>query len=216
MIKLNNRLQSIANLLDKDLTYLDIGCDHGLLEAYLLKRKYKIIGSDNKQGPLTQAKKTYKQEKVKGELRLGDGLEAYKDEDAVIISGMGGLNIIGILRKDLKKAKQVKTYILSPNNYIEYVRKYLVRLGYHIDEEQLVKDKYIYNILVFTKGRKRYTNREYYFGPILLKRKDKLFKEYYERDLNSKKIILKLLPKEQWYRRYILKKKIKKIQKELI
>ena len=216
MIKLNNRLQSIANLLDKDLTYLDIGCDHGLLEAYLLKRKYKIIGSDNKQGPLNQAQKTYKQEKIKGDLRLGDGLDTYQGEDAVIISGMGGLNIIGIIRNNLKKAKQVKTFILSPNNYIEYVRKYLVRIGYHIEEEQLVKDKYIYNILVFSKGKKRYTKREYYFGPILLQRKDKLFKEYYERDLNSKKIILKLLPQEQWYRRYILKKKIKKIEKELI
>ena len=216
MIKLNNRLQTIANLLDKDLTYLDIGCDHGLLEAYLLKRKYKIVGSDNKEGPLNQAKKTYKQEKVKGDLRLGDGLEAYQGEDAVIISGMGGLNIISILRNNIKKAKQVKTYILSPNNYIEYVRKYLVRIGYHIDEEVLIKDKYIYNILLFTKGKKRYTKRDYYFGPILLKRKDKLFNEYYERDLNSKIIILKLLPKEQWYRRYILKKKIKKIEKEII
>ena len=215
MIKLNNRLQSIANLLDKDLTYLDIGCDHGQLEAYLLKRKYKIIGSDNKEGPLNQAKKTYKQEKVKGDLRLGDGLEAYQGEDAVIISGMGGLNIISILRNNIKKAKQVKTFILSPNNYIEYVRKYLVRIGYHIEEEQLIKDKYIYNILVFTKGKKRYTKREYYFGPILLKRKDKLFKEYYQRDLNSKKIILKLLPSNQWHRRYILNNKIKKIEKEI-
>ena len=216
MIKLNNRLQSIDNLLDKDLTYLDIGCDHALLEACLLKKKYKIIGSDNKEGPLNQAKKTFKQEKVKGELRLGDGLETYKDEDAVIISGMGGLNIISILRNNLKKTKQVKTFILSPNNYIEYVRKYLVRIGYHIEDEQLVKDKYIYNILVFTKGKKRYTNREYTFGPILLQRKDKIFKEYYQRDLDSKKIILKLLPKEQWYRRYIMKKKIKIIEKELI
>ena len=216
MIKLNNRLQSIANMLDKDDKHLDIGCDHGLLEAYLLKRDYKIVGSDNKKGPLDQAKKLYKQEKVKGELRLADGLDAYKDEDVVIISGMGGLNIISILRNNLKTSKKVNTYILSPNNYIEYVRKYLVRIGYHIDDEQLVKDKYIYNILVFTKGRKRYSQRDYTFGPVLLKRKDELFKEYYKRDLDSKKIILKLLPKEQWYKRYLIKKKIKKIEKELI
>ncbi len=215
MININNRLKTIGDLVDSHSFVLDVGCDHGLLEIYLLKKKINIVGSDNKQGPLDNARKNYKKNKVKGELRLGDGLDTLKDEDTVIISGMGGLNIINILRKDIRKTKSVNTYILSPNNYIEYVRKYLVRLGYYIDNEKLVKDKYIYNVIVFKKGRKYYKKKEYYFGPILLKNKDKLFYEYYQRELDSSLIIKKLLPKNQYFRRYLINKKIKKLSKEL-
>ena len=215
MININNRLKAIGDLVDSHSFVLDIGCDHGLLEVYLLKKNINIVGSDNKKGPLDSAKKNYKNNKVDGELRLGDGLDTLKNEDTVIISGMGGLNIINILRKDIKKTKSVNTYILSPNNYIEYVRKYLTRLGYYIDNEVLVKDKYIYNIIVFKKGKKFYRNKEYYFGPVLLKRKDKLFKEYYKKELDSDLIIKKLLPKKEYYRRYLINKKIKKIEREL-
>ncbi len=215
MIKINNRLKAIGDLVDSHSFVLDIGCDHGLLEVYLLKKNIKVVGSDNKQGPLDKAKKNLKDNKVSCELRLGDGLDALKDEDTVIISGMGGLNIINILRRDIKKSKSVNTYILSPNNYIEQVRRFLVRLGYNISNELLVKDKYIYNIIVFNKGKKFYRNKEYFFGPILLKRKDKLFYEYYKRELDSSLIIKKLLPKKEYYRRYLINKKIKKIRSEL-
>ena len=215
MIKINNRLKAIGDLVDSHSFVLDIGCDHGLLEVYLLKKGIKVVGSDNKQGPLDKAKKNLKDNKVSCELRLGDGLDALKEEDTVIISGMGGLNIINILRKDIKKTKSVNTYILSPNNYIEQVRRYLVRLGYNISNELLVKDKYIYNIIVFNKGKKFYRNKEYFFGPILLKKKDKLFYEYYKKELDSSLIIKKLLPKKQYYRRYLINKKIKKIRSEL-
>ena len=215
MININNRLKAIGDLVDSHSFVLDVGCDHGLLEVYLLKKKINIVGSDNKQGPLDNARKNYKNNKVKGELRLGDGLDTLNDEDTVIISGMGGLNIISILKKDLEKTKSVDTYILSPNNYIEQVRRFLVRIGYHIENELLVKDKYIYNVIVFKKGKKFYRNKDYYFGPILLKKKDKLFKEYYKKELDSALIIKKLLPKNQKYRKYLINKKIKKIKSEL-
>jgi tRNA (adenine22-N1)-methyltransferase len=215
MININKRLKTIGDLVDSHSFVLDVGCDHGLLEVYLLKKKINIVGSDNKQGPLDNARKNYKNNHVKGELRLGDGLDALKDEDTVIISGMGGLNIISILRKDIKKTKSVDTYILSPNNYVEAVRRYLSKLGYHIDDEVLVKDKFIYNVIVFKKGKKFYRNKDYYFGPVLLKKKDKLFYEYYNRELDNALVIKKLLPKKQRYRRYLINKKIKKIESEL-
>ena len=215
MIKINNRLKLIGDLVDKNDNVLDIGCDHGLLEIYLLKKKIKVVGTDNKKGPLDICKSNLKKEKLKCELRLGDGLDTYNDEDTVIISGMGGLNIIKILQKDINKSKKVDKYILSPNNYIKNVREYMSKLGYYIDDERLVKDKYIYNILVFKKGKKRYKKKEYYFGPILLQNKDKLFYEYYERELKSNQIIQKLLPKNDWSRHFLIKKKIKMIESEL-
>ena len=215
MIKINNRLKLIGDLVDKNDNVLDIGCDHGLLEIYLLKKKIKVVGTDNKKGPLDICKSNLKKEKVKCELRLGDGLDTYKDEDTVIISGMGGLNIIKILQKDINKSKKVDKYILSPNNYIKNVREYMSKLGYYIDDERLVKDKYIYNIIIFKKGKKRYSKKDYYFGPILLNNKNKLFKEYYEKDLKSKEIIFNLLPKNDYYHRLLLHRTIKMIKKEL-
>lgn len=215
MIKINNRLKLIGDLVDKNDNVLDIGCDHGLLEIYLLKKKIKVVGTDNKKGPLDICKSNLKKEKVKCELRLGDGLDTYSDEDTVIISGMGGLNIIKILKKDVNKSKKVDKYILSPNNYIKDVRMYLNKLGYYIEDEKLIKDKYIYTVIVFKKGKKRYNKKEYYFGPILLKNKNKLFNEYYKKDLNSKEIILKLLPKNDYYHRLLLHNNIKMIKKEL-
>lgn len=215
MIKINNRLKLIGDLVDKNDNVLDIGCDHGLLEIYLLKKKIKVVGTDNKKGPLDICKSNLKKEKVKCELRLGDGLDTYSDEDTVIISGMGGINIIKILQKDVIKSKKVDKYILSPNNYIKDVRMYLNKLGYYIEDEKLIKDKYIYTVIVFKKGKKRYNKKEYYFGPILLKNKNKLFNEYYKKDLNSKEIILKLLPKKDYYHRLLLHNNIKMIKKEL-
>lgn len=215
MIKINNRLKLIGDLVDKNDNVLDIGCDHGLLEIYLLKKKIKVVGTDNKKGPLDICKSNLKKEKVKCELRLGDGLDTYSDEDTVIISGMGGLNIIKILKKDVNKSKKVDKYILSPNNYIKDVRMYLNKLGYYIEDEILIKDKYIYTVIVFKKGKKRYNKKEYYFGPILLKNKNKLFNEYYKKDLNSKEIIIKLLPKNDYYHRLLLHNNIKMIKKEL-
>ena len=215
MIRLSPRLKQVYDFVEDNSKIVDIGCDHGLLEVYLLKKNIKIVGSDNKQGPLDNAKKNYKSNKVDGELRLGDGLDTYKGEDGVIICGMGGINIISIIRNNISKIKDIDTFILSPNNYIEAVRKYLVRIGYYIENEVLVKDKYIYNILVFKKGKKRYKKKEYYFGPILLQNKDKLFYEYYERELKSNQIIQKLLPKNDWSRQFLIKKKIKMIESEL-
>jgi len=215
MIKLNNRLKTIGDLVENHSFVLDVGTDHGLLVIYLLKKGIKATGTDNKQGPVDNAIKNLKKEKVKGEIRLGDGLDTLKDEDTVVISGMGGLNTIGILSRNRNKLKQVKTIILSPNNYVEQVRRYLSKLGYYIENEVLVKEKYIYNVIVFKKGHKFYTKKDYYFGPILRKNKDKLFKEYFNRDLKSKKIILNLITKKDYYRKFLLKRTVKMIESEL-
>ena len=39
MIKLSKRLAAIAEYVDDDSHFVDIGCDHGLLDVYLAKNK---------------------------------------------------------------------------------------------------------------------------------------------------------------------------------
>ena len=51
MIKLSKRLDAIANLIDKEDTVIDIGCDHALMTISLaLKNKKKIIKKINVNG----------------------------------------------------------------------------------------------------------------------------------------------------------------------
>ena len=220
-MKINNRLKQIGDLVEANSFCLDVGCDHALLDIYLVKRKdgIKAIASDVKEGPLEQAKNNIKREHLENEIevRLGDGLNTYSDEvDTVIISGMGGRNIIGICKYNMKTFKKVDTYIISPNNYQEDVKRFFTKNGYYIDNEELVKDSnFIYQVIIFKKGKKRYSKKDYFFGPVLLEKKGKLFEEYYTRELESREILLALLPKNFRLKKYQTKKEIQMIKNVL-
>ena len=220
-MKINERLKAIGDLVEANSFCLDVGCDHALLDIYLVKKKknIKCIASDIAEGPIEAAKKNIKREKLENEIevRLGDGLSTYSDDvNTVIISGMGGRSIIGILKNNMKITKSIDTFILSPNNYQIDVKKFLCKNGYYLDDEVLVKEKkFIYQILVFKKGKKHYTKRDYFFGPVLLQKKGSLFNDYYSRELKSREILLNLLPKNYRYKKFITRKEIKMIKEEL-
>ncbi len=219
----NKRLKEVGRLVDNNSSFLDIGCDHAFLDIYLAQDKTrnfkKIVASDNKEGPLTQAKNNINQHKLskKIELRLGSGLDIYTDDiDTVVISGMGGRNMIGIFKAHPECLKTIDTLILSPNNYQIDVKEYLTKVGYYIEDEVLVKDsKFLYQIIKFKKGKKKYSKRELFFGPVLLAKKDDNFIYYYKRELKSREIILELLPKGFSFRKVKLKKEMKLIKNEL-
>ena len=220
-MKINARLKKIGDLVEANSFCLDVGCDHALLDIYLVKknRNIKVIASDIAEGPLEQAKKNIKRERLEKEIeiRLGNGLDTYSDEiDTVIISGMGGKNIVGIFKNNYKKLKKIDTLILSPNNYQEDVKRFCCKNGFYIENEEFVRDKrFIYQIIILKRGKKKYSKREYFFGPIFLIKKGPLFREYYAREMKSREILLTLLPKNFYYKRYITKKEIKMIQKEI-
>ena len=129
---------------------------------------------------------------------------------------MGGRNIIGIFKDNIKKLNKVETLIISPNNYQEDVKRFLCKHGFYIQNEEFVKDKkFIYQIIIFKKGKKRYSKKEYFFGPIFLEKKGPLFREYYERELKSREILISLLPKNFKLKKYQAKKEIKMIKNEI-
>ena len=200
---------------------LDIGCDHALLSIYLVKERdfSKAIASDNKSGPLKKARENVKYYNVSDKVKLvkAEGLDSYTEGiDTVTISGMGGLTINKILDDNRKCLKNVDTLILSPNNYSLAVKRKMIKLGYHIDNEVLVKDnKIIYEILVFKKGRKYYSYKKLFLGPILSLKNDSLTKEYYQSILTTKKSLLKVLPKSFRNKIILTKKEIKYLEEML-
>lgn len=220
-MKINARLKKIGDLVEANSFCLDVGCDHALLDIYLVRqnKNIKAIASDIAKGPVEQAKNNIKKEKLENEIevRLGEGLSTYSKEiNTVIISGMGGRSTIAICKNNMKIFKKVSTYIISPNNYQEEVKRFFCKNGFYIENEEFVKDKrFIYQIIIFKKGKRKYNKKEYFFGPVFLMKKGPLFREYYEREMKSREILLQLLPKNFHYKRYLAKKEIKIIKNEI-
>lgn len=220
-VKLNNRLLKVASLVDEQRNIIDIGCDHAFLSIYLVQNKkpLKVIASDIKEGPLKHAKENIKKYGVNYEIKvkLGMGIEPIEDDiDTIIISGMGGLNMVGILKYYPSKYQNVDTIILSPNSDTNIVRKEICKLGFYIDEELLVKENnIIYPIIKFKRGKKKYKYRDYLYGPKLIEKKDNLFKEYMQKEKQTKEKLLAVLPKKYLKKRIQLKKELKIINKIL-
>ena len=155
---INKRLEMISAFCKDNDRIIDIGCDHGLLGIYLVlnRNNIKIVGSDINTGPLEKAKdnllKYHLEDKI--ELRLGDGLNTVSDDiDTIIISGMGGITIVGIL-KTIDNYPNIQRLILSPNNDFPFVRKEICRLGFKINQEVMVEEKgKYYSIMEFIKGK---------------------------------------------------------------
>lgn len=220
-MKINARLKKIGDLVEANSFCLDIGCDHALLDIYLVnqKKNIKAIASDIAEGPLEHARKNIKRERLENEIevRLGDGLSTYSEEiNTAIMSGIGGRTIIGICKNNYKIFKKIDTYILSPNNYQEDVKRFMCQNGYYIENEEFVKEnKFIYQIIIFKKGKKKYSKKEYFFGPVFLEKKGPLFREYFEREQKSREILLQLLPKNYYLKRFKTKNEIKMIKNEI-
>ena len=220
-MKLSKRLETVASLVEENRSIIDIGCDHALLSIFIAlnMNPKKVIASDNKTGPLAGAKDNINKYKVSDKviIKLGDGVDPIEpDINTIIISGMGGLNIVGILKYKTEVFKNVDTIILSPNTDSDFVRREICKLGFFIDEEKLIKDNnIIYPIIRFKKGKRHYKKIEYLLGPILINKKEELFVEYLNNLKDTKTKILEILPKKYILKRITLKKELKEISKIL-
>jgi len=212
MIKLNKRLTTISAFINKKDKVIDIGCDHNLLAIYLYQKdKIKIVGSDINNEPLNIARNNLSKYDLSNtlELRLGDGLSTIKDEDTVIISGMGGILITKILNNI--NNYNIKKLIISPNDNFPLTRKFITSKGYKIDSEIMVNDsnKY-YLVSIYTKGIEK-TN--YFFGKLDNKEKDNI--DYFNYLINTNNNIIKKLNNKHLIKKIKLKLENKKIKKYL-
>ena len=133
----------------------DVGSDHGkliisLFEGGVISKGYAI---ENKKGPYSRLVKAIEDSGCKEHIipMLSDGIsELPSDVDIVILAGMGGTNIIDILKAHPGKLKNVRTIIVDAHNAIPEMRKAICKLGYVIADEDIVLDagKY-YEIIKF-------------------------------------------------------------------
>ncbi len=184
--KVNLRLNKLATMVDQDARIADIGTDHAYLPIELVKsgKVNFAIASDIGKGPLDNAKQDIKEAGLEGkiETRLGAGLETIsaKDNiDTVVIAGMGGNLMSQILNDALvNKKMSFDTLILEPNVGEYGVRKWLMQHSYQIVDEQIVAEAgHIYELIKAKKTESNIplTEKELYFGPILIKTKNQTF-----------------------------------------
>ena len=221
MIKLSKRLEAISSLVPVNAKVIDVGCDHALLDVYLYQNKIskKIIATDVNENALGNAKENIKKVKLDKEIeiRLGNGIDPLNgddDIDTIIMAGMGAHTIVGILKNNYHKLKNIDNIIIQSNTKHFFLRKEMMKLNYKIDNEILILDnKKTYVIIKYVKGKHKYSKKELYFGPVLLKNNSKLFQEHNKKELAKLEMILKLLPKDKIMVRYKIKKEIKLYQK---
>lgn len=159
---LTDRLMAMASQIEQGESVADIGTDHGYLPMYLVKEgiSSKVIMADISKGSLNKARKNCKEymPEVKFDFRHGNGLRVIRkgEVDAIVIAGMGGNLITEILGKDMGKAKACKKLVLQPRTSQGRLRAWLVRKGFDIKQEQLVKEgRFICEIITAVPGEPR-------------------------------------------------------------
>lgn len=189
MITLTQRLKKAAELIGETKVLADVGCDHGYLPIYLLK-KGKIefaYACDIREGPLMTAKKNIAHYGLsdKTELIKSDGLKELKDKKADVISicGMGGRMAAKILSESEDYTKSADAVVVQPMTEIYIFRKFLCENGYIIEKEVLAKENSrFYNIMRAKRGEEEKKDLfSLYFGKI--SEDEPLRREYFENHL---------------------------------
>ena len=189
MLRIGERLQTVASLVPPCHTVADIGTDHGYVPACLALsgRCRHVIASDIAEGPCQAATETRNKYKLHNEMeiRMAPGLQGLRagEAETVVIAGMGGATITGILEESPEIAASVTTFVLQPMNAAGLLRRWMTQHGYHIVEEALCKEnKHIYSIIKAVHGERKQelSPLEEEFGPCILEKRPALWQEYIE------------------------------------
>lgn len=186
---LSPRLLKIEELIPNCSCLADVGTDHAYIPILAISKGkcHKAIATDINKGPVNKAVRNINEHSMGDRIqaRLGPGLSVLKEgeADTMVIAGMGGNMISDILSQDIQKAKEAKTLILQPMTHQDVLREALSTLGFHITDEELVReDRRYYQIIKASSGNGDiYRNKaEYILGLKLIEKKHPLLKEYIE------------------------------------
>ena len=171
----------------------DVGCDHGYLSIYLLKNGIAraVYASDVAEGPLQSALRNAVKFGVKEKISfyLSDGVKNVpRDFDTLICAGMGADTMISILEAAPWLQSGSYRLILQCQSKRELLRKYLSDNGWHIREEQVLRDgRFLYTVMEvrFDPAAPRLSAGQCHFPPAMLVHPNGETKEYFDRVLFS-------------------------------
>ena len=146
------RLNKLVSLIPTCELLADVGCDHGYvgIEVLRLGKAQRVAFTDISQPSLEKAKRNCPQEfKNVVSFHCQDGLGAV-NADCAIIAGMGGLEIISILKLAKKLPEKL---VLQPMRNQKDVRQYLTQ-QYEIVTDEKFYDGKFYDVIVAQKSSK--------------------------------------------------------------
>lgn len=217
---LTNRLQAVANMVEKGVSVADIGTDHAYVPLYLVQNDLvsRAICSDVKEGPCKIARENIREQGLQNiiEVRCGSGLSVLRpyEVNTAVIAGMGGELIASILSDDSSIAKSIRKFVLQPMTALDELRLYLYQNGYHIENEVLAKEKNKYYVImdVIHQAVKVPEPEYLYIGKKLIENHDPLLEGYllhkidlYESALKGMQLSSRKLEEKEKYR-YLLTK----------
>ena len=205
-LSLSTRLKTIAAFVPTGKKVADIGSDHALLPAYLIKNRiapYVVAGEVN-EGPFQTALNYVKSLNLSKQIdvRKGNGLEVISENevDVITIAGMGGALIATILDEGKHKLSRVQRLILQPNVGEALVRHWLKEHQWSIiDEEILEENEKIYEIIVAERNQveEEYPNGNLtdeellQIGPKLWQKQSPLLNKKWEKEIEKVNFILR-------------------------
>jgi tRNA (adenine22-N1)-methyltransferase len=163
----------------------DVGCDHGYLGIYLLKKQIAgyIYAGDVNEGPLQSAVHNAEKYEVSGQISfyLSDGLRNFpRDFDTLVCAGMGADTMVSVLEAAPWLKDSRYTLILQCQSKTHFLRNYLSQQGYHIQAERVVRDgRFLYTVMkiIYSPGN-ILTPGQIYFSPALMDSPE--LPEYYQ------------------------------------
>ena len=176
MVRISDRLRTVAHMCEKGAVVADIGTDHGYLPIYLVQEGIapSAIAMDLRKGPLDKAKKHICDNCLEDRIqtRLSDGLEklSANEADIITICGMGGRLIADIVTKGMN--------VITRNTDGKYY--FIIKCR--------KSDENVYS---------EYSETQYQYGWKLLENKDKTLYEYLIKEKETNDGISNSLKKDE-------------------
>lgn len=181
MIRLSERLRTVASFIKPCDTVADVGTDHGYLPVWLLQTytAQRVFASDIHAGPLDCARHSAAEYSMENKIRfeLCDGLQftGADTADTVVIAGMGGETIVSILAA-APWTKQGRRLVLQPQSKIAELTDWLQQNDYALAGAKLCLDAGKLYLVLDVRG---YKAEALTVEELLLRNRDPLLPQYF-------------------------------------
>ncbi len=159
------RIKKISSYIEDNEKVIDVGCDQALLSKLLAKRHIYSIASDVVDSIIERASENLTLEEKKYiDFRVGSGVTLNENETdyTLVTAGMGTYTILDIVKNSKVRFNKI---ITISNNHHETLRREMMKMGYFIKLEEIVKEKgKLYNMIIFDTIEREFTNVELIVG----------------------------------------------------
>lgn len=159
------RIKKISSYIEDNEKVIDVGCDQALLSKLLAKRHIYSIASDVVDSIIERASENLTLEEKKYiDFRVGSGVTLNENETdyTLVTAGMGTYTILDIVKNSKVRFNKI---ITISNNHHETLRREMIKMGYFIKLEEIVKEKgKLYNMIIFDTIERKFTNVELIVG----------------------------------------------------